>query len=200
MSNGLFDDPRLDAAWRAYAERDRRLVPGPELERRTLASCRAARIEGRQGLRLRGGPPLWRDLSLAAAVAAAAWLSWPRAEPLGVRPLEARAAGFGGLAATVAAARPSVVARSPAHRHPAATLDPGVQDVDLPEVLMRFEVVPLGDHEPLQMVRLRLPRGALQALGVAMLEPDAGAVVDVDVLVGEDGLPRDIRRVRIGQE
>jgi hypothetical protein len=31
--------------------------------------------------------------------------------------------------------------------------------------------------------------------GLVLIGPDATGVVDVDVLVGEDGLPRDIRRV-----
>ena len=52
----------------------------------------------------------------------------------------------------------------------------------------------------LQIVRLRLPREALQVLGVVLVEPDAEGMVDVDVLVGEDGLARDIRQVSTGQE
>ena len=50
--------------------------------------------------------------------------------------------------------------------------------------------------ESLQLVRLRIPREALQALGVPLFEPEARGLVDVDVLIGEDGLPRDVRRVR----
>jgi hypothetical protein len=60
--------------------------------------------------------------------------------------------------------------------------------------------VPFQDTESLQLVRLRLPREVLQALGVVFLEPELQTVVDVDVLVGEDGLPRDIRQVRARQE
>jgi hypothetical protein len=50
--------------------------------------------------------------------------------------------------------------------------------------------------DSLQLVRLRMPRTALQAFGVALIEPDATGLVDVDLVVGSDGLPRDIRRVR----
>ncbi|HLG54429.1 MAG TPA: hypothetical protein VI485_03800 [Vicinamibacterales bacterium] len=52
------------------------------------------------------------------------------------------------------------------------------------------------DTEPLQIVRIRIPGSALPALGVSIVEPEAAGLVDVDLLVGEDGLPREIRRVR----
>ncbi len=49
--------------------------------------------------------------------------------------------------------------------------------------------------EALQLVRLRMPRQALAAFGLVLIDPEAAGMVHVDVLVGEDGLPRDIRRV-----
>ena len=49
--------------------------------------------------------------------------------------------------------------------------------------------------ETLQLVRLRMPRQALAAFGLLLVDPDTTGVVDVDVLVGEDGLPRHIRKV-----
>jgi hypothetical protein len=45
-----------------------------------------------------------------------------------------------------------------------------------------------------------LPREALYALGVVLAEPEHDGAVSVDVVVGEDGLPRDIRKVRIEEE
>ncbi len=71
---------------------------------------------------------------------------------------------------------------------------------ELPPALMSLGDGPVGPTEVLQIVRLRLPRETLQSLGVVLLEPDAGGVIDIDVLVGEDGLARDIRQVRTGQE
>jgi len=50
--------------------------------------------------------------------------------------------------------------------------------------------------EPLQLVRVRVPRTSLRAFGVALIDPDASGLVDVDLIIGSDGLPRDIRRVR----
>jgi len=43
---------------------------------------------------------------------------------------------------------------------------------------------------------VRVPRTSLRAFGVALIDPDASGLVDVDLVVGSDGLPRDIRRVR----
>ncbi len=52
------------------------------------------------------------------------------------------------------------------------------------------------ETESLQLVRVRMPRGALRAFGIALVDPDAGAEVEVEVVVGEDGFPRSIRRVQ----
>lgn len=50
--------------------------------------------------------------------------------------------------------------------------------------------------ESLQIVRMRVPRHALHAFGLSLGDPEIAEIVEVDVVVGEDGLPRDIRRVR----
>lgn len=52
------------------------------------------------------------------------------------------------------------------------------------------------ETESLQLVRVRMPRGALRAFGIALVDPDAAAEVEVDMIVGEDGFPRSIRRVQ----
>ena len=67
---------------------------------------------------------------------------------------------------------------------------------DPPAAVMNVTGAPDVSVESLQLVRLRMPRTALQAFGVALIEPDATGLVDVDLVVGSDGLPRDIRRVR----
>ena len=51
------------------------------------------------------------------------------------------------------------------------------------------------DSESLRIMRIRLPRASLEALGIALLEPDTGGLVDIDVIVGDDGLPLEIRRI-----
>jgi hypothetical protein len=51
------------------------------------------------------------------------------------------------------------------------------------------------DSESLRIMRVRVPRASLEALGIALLEPDTGSLVDIDVVVGDDGLPLEIRRI-----
>jgi hypothetical protein len=63
------------------------------------------------------------------------------------------------------------------------------------EPILTLSADPLFATESLHIVRVRMPRGALRALGVALVEPEANGLVDVDVVVGDDGLPREIRRV-----
>lgn len=203
MSSRPFDHPHLDDAWRAYAEMDRQLAPDPALEARVFARLRgprpaadARRILWQPKEAMSRRP---RAIAIAASIAAAVFLAWPRTELSVAAPLEARAVGLAGLAVTVAADRPGRGASAPVHRD-AAALDAYVQHVELPVALMQFGTAPPTADEPLQMVRLRLPIEALQALGLAVFELDASGVVDVDVVIGEDGLPRDIRQVRIGQE
>jgi len=211
MTTGPFDDPHLDAAWRAYADQDRDLVPRPDLERIVLARCWAESARGAKGARsARGARGANRAkgrrvtvyaLAAAASMALMALASqaWD-APALAPAPLEARALEAAAYPPPVASQPGRLVVR-PARRDSAVELGGAyVQHVELPAALMLFDAGPLQLREPLQMVRLRLPREALQALGLVLLEPDAGGVVDVDVLVGEDGLPRDIRQVRIGQE
>lgn len=74
--------------------------------------------------------------------------------------------------------------------------EPGEDIQVLAPGTMSLGAAPLHDTELLQLVRLRLPRESLRGLGIALLEPDAQALIDVDVLIGEDGLPREIRQVR----
>lgn len=64
-------------------------------------------------------------------------------------------------------------------------------------VVITLTVDPALETETLQLVRVRMPRPALQAAGVVISGPNADGFVEVDVVVGEDGLPRDIRRVAL---
>jgi len=47
-----------------------------------------------------------------------------------------------------------------------------------------------------RVVRMRLPRASLSSLGIAVIDPGAAGTVDLEVLVGVDGLARTIRMVR----
>ena len=50
------------------------------------------------------------------------------------------------------------------------------------------------DSASLTMMRVRMPRSAFSRLGVPIANPDGDGMVDVEVLVGEDGVARSIRR------
>lgn len=56
---------------------------------------------------------------------------------------------------------------------------------------------PALETETLELVRVRMPRLALQAVGVIVSGPNTDGFVEMDVVVGEDGLPRDVRRVAL---
>ena len=52
---------------------------------------------------------------------------------------------------------------------------------------------PILQGEPVRVVRMRVPAATLSELGVRPAEGDVTAHVDVDVIVGEDGIARAIR-------
>jgi hypothetical protein len=54
---------------------------------------------------------------------------------------------------------------------------------------------PVLDPSALTVVRVRVRRATLAHLGLTLADPDATGLVDLEVLVGEDGTARTIRRV-----
>jgi hypothetical protein len=68
--------------------------------------------------------------------------------------------------------------------------------------VMTLAVDPALETETLQLVRVRMPRRALAAVGLVISGgvPDAEGLVEVDVVIGEDGLSRDVRRVALIQK
>jgi hypothetical protein len=55
---------------------------------------------------------------------------------------------------------------------------------------------PAYEAEAFEIVRVRLPRTSLEGIGVTLIGPEVTSLVDVDVVVGGDGLPRAIHRIR----
>ena len=72
-----------------------------------------------------------------------------------------------------------------ARRRPVASPATGAAYVLVPDAYM---------DAPLMMMRVRMPRSAFSRLGVPIANPDGDGMVDVEVLVGEDGVARSIRR------
>jgi hypothetical protein len=59
---------------------------------------------------------------------------------------------------------------------------------------MVFVADPILDASATKIVRVRVARTALVTLGVPLVEPDERGLVDLEMLVGEDGVARTIRR------
>ena len=106
--------------------------------------------------------------------------------------------------AAAAVAIAIVLGRGPDRGEPRSGAAGGI-DVDMTEEAPLANTVPaplitlaepLASAESLQIVRVRMPRAALGFLGIALAAPDTATLVEVDVLVGHDGVARDIRRVQ----
>ena len=199
---------RFDDAWEAFVARDRALKAPDDLERRVLDAVIASQdAVPEPGLIL----PLATYAIAAGAVAAIMTFSDDRAlhspaPPLHPTTLENAWRGPRLAARTFAVAPlPAAIPAQPARVLPPADAPSGAVLADwmavyqdLPIILM-LDAAESAAAEPLQLVRLRLSMDALHALGVATLEPHTG-LVDVDLLFGEDGLPKTIRQVRLAQE
>src|SRR5262245_56411195 len=58
--------------------------------------------------------------------------------------------------------------------------------------VVRMVADPLVNGEPLELVRVRLPGSSLDALGITGGGHDLSSLIEVDVVVGTDGLPLEI--------
>jgi hypothetical protein len=185
---------RFDEAWRAYADMEHAVHAPPHLEARVLTAVKHAQFatpSARRSMSL-----AWLAAAATVAIGVAAAMSGRPGTP--VAPLGARAHTAVALPAAVAEVRPHRPAMAPVMTIDAA--DWLAREDEIRIILMMFETTPALPSEPLQLVRLRIPKEALPGLGIALFDPDAGGTVDVDVLVGEDGLPKNIRRIRLAQE
>ena len=202
-------DPELDSAWRAFAEEDAR-VRAPERIRPAVLAAWDAPPEVSGAVQSHHRHAIHAALAVAATLAiTVAWLQF-RASHAPVR--DAIVAGSH-------SAVPRSVGRVDERERVATAVDPEparsssprvrrtpriLRDVTAAEVplaggsapLVALTGEPALEAEPLQLVRVRVPRTSLRAFGVALIDPDASGLVDVDLVVGSDGLPRDIRRVR----
>ena len=71
------------------------------------------------------------------------------------------------------------------------------QTAGSPAPLIQQELVLVPEFDragPLMLMRVRMTRREFSRLGVPMRNPDGDGLVDVEVLVGEDGVARSIRR------
>jgi len=114
----------------------------------------------------------------------------PSAQRLLMRRLPARWPLW--VAACAAVVVAAVVVASRATRNEAAS-SPSLSSPSLME--QELVLVPeLAEPGPLMLMRVRMTRREFSRLGVPITNPQGDGLVDVEVLVGEDGVARSIRR------
>jgi hypothetical protein len=168
------DAGALGEAWRQFAQEDAVMSAPPELERRVFTAWEALHDPQHRS----DGPSQRRPFWALGAVAAALLLAF-----------------------VLRSHRATTVPSAPAS-DPAVSVTRDVRDVQrwpqsmpAPDAVLTLAADPVPETETLQLVRVRMPRLALQAVGVVVSGPNAEGFVEMDVVVGEDGLPRDVRRV-----
>ena len=104
----------------------------------------------------------------------------------------------------VPAAAALVIAIASLARDPAAV--PAARDFAArggpPPINTGYVIVPepFTDPAALHVVRVRMARMALATLGMPIADPDAEGLVDVEILVGDDGVARSIRNATFVRE
>jgi hypothetical protein len=174
-------------ALRALADNDREREAPPEVEARLLGTFRARRI--RRGR-------LWAAIAATAAALVITALWWTNRAP------QPAVSAVSPVSRVPEAAQPNPVpaaganvARTPRKlpRKVAAVRQPESR-----EVVTDF--FPLMNPAPSfgrgQMLRVQLPAAAMQTVGLPVREEHLDDLVQADVLVGEEGMPRAIRFVR----
>jgi hypothetical protein len=170
----------------ALAENDRETEAPPEVEARLLGAFRSRRRSGRR----------WLAISALAAGLVIALMLWPnrmhRSAVSAVRPVS--------LVTETARPAPVPVAVETTVRAPrkSARRVAAVRQPESHEVVTDF--FPLMNPAPSfgrgQMLRVQLPAAAMQTVGLPVREEHLDDLVQADVLVGEEGMPRAIRFVR----
>jgi len=172
----------------ALAENDREREAPPEVEARLLGAFRARRRFGQH----------WPAITAAAAalaIAAALW--WNNRAP------QQAVSTVSTVSRVPDAARPAPAMATMAnvtrvHRKIARKIAAANPPPQTHEVVTDF--FPLMNPEPAfergQMLRVQLPASAMLTVGLPVREEHLGDLVQADVLVGEEGMPRAIRFVR----
>jgi hypothetical protein len=194
-------DSAFDVAWRAFAEADARVKAPARVRLAVMAAWDAANQERAQTRSARN-----YFIPAGAALTAAAVLVAIGLARRGGHPRSERAAVVETFvaretpSATISNQHAGTVPRGISPHAAQGVMHPvrvaGAARVERSVPMVRLTADPAFETESLQIVRLRVPRASLDVFGVALLEPEASVLVDVDVVVGDDGLPRDIRRIR----
>jgi hypothetical protein len=196
MSRQTFDDDALARALRALADAEARIDTPPHVEAAVLArwdhaqddaqdqapvAAHAARSRSHARGFARGAATLAAGVTIVGAVAlqrefTGAPIALPQRPILSLPALDATPWTPRDLEA-----RTSIAPRT----------TPTVPNADEPRSALVLVGAPIENGELVHVVRMRVAREALVALGVA--ETVSTDTVDVDVLVGEDGVARGLR-------
>jgi hypothetical protein len=138
----------------------------------------------------------WALAAAAVLVAAASWRSWRNSQignlsehvavPLGVNPT---AGSNSGAANDSQTSRTQKADQNVAEEADAGTL---VAQADSGDFTLLPGALPT-DTDDAAILRVRMQRGSLGALGLPVNEERAGEWIQVDLLVGNDGLPQAVR-------
>jgi hypothetical protein len=187
-------EERVLQALRALAENDREREAPPDVEACLLGGFNA--LHARRARRIRRR--LWAGVAALAAGIAIALLLWPNRAP---KPVVSAALPVTLVPESTqpepatAAVTVAKAARAP---HKLLRKVPAAPQPEAREVVTDF--FPLLNPAPSlgrgQMLRVQLPAAAMQTVGLPVREENLGDLVQADVLVGEEGMPRAIRFVR----
>jgi RNA polymerase sigma-70 factor (ECF subfamily) len=181
----------LERSLRALADEDYQVQAPPHVHAAVMQAWDVVAPFAQRGHRARSRGA-WRvaigSMVVAAAIVMVMLMVRAPSEPSRAEPVVTREAE-----------RPRVIndvadnsTRAPARRPPrsragsqtvARRYDPG----------MVLVADPLLDANAISIVRVRVPRTALATLGILLVEPNDGRPVDLEMLVGEDGVARTIR-------
>jgi hypothetical protein len=192
------DDAAFDRAWAAFVRHDRADGAPAALEVRVRRSVTARAYAGATSSRWRpGGAAVRIAAGLAACLVAVVVGRWLTATVPVHSPSVARFAAPPVVALPRAAAPVPLVAGlelpvpRPAGNARRATAPRADRPAAAPPAIT---AVPANG--PLQVIRVRIDASALDALGVAVTGSVGTGLVDVDLVVGADGWPMDVRRIR----
>jgi len=195
-------DSWIDAALEELAAADARCVVRLEVEVAVLRAWEAQHAAARSDRPNRMAfLPGWGKMAAllavpATAAALAAALLVPRRPATADRVSSAvRARPPAGASPLVAPPAPSIVRRQgprTSGRFSDRRPTPHMEYVIVPE--------PFADPDTLHVVRVRMPGTTLATLGMPIGNPDARGLVDVEMLVGDDGVARSIRTETFARE
>jgi hypothetical protein len=193
------DDGAFDRAWTAFSRHERAVGAQAALEVRLRRSLIArAHAGGRTSRWPRRRAAFQVAAGMAAClVAAVAGRSWVRPVERLVPPDPPVAVSRRMTLPEAAAPVPLVAGLElPAPRQAARVRRAIAPEADPPSPAAPPTLAVLAANGPLQVIRVRIAASALDALGVAVTGPAGTGLVDVDLVVGADGWPMDVRRIR----